>query len=331
MDNIIDCEIYRRFGVEIEVNTPSGEIKKLGKKEAPEGAQYLANIINKTTNTRVEVHGWHQTHNNNKWVVKPDSSCGVEICTPIMKGWYDLKSLVQVIDNLGDKIDADTRCSLHVHVNLEDLSEEDIGKILAYWVKCEAVFIDSVPDRRKKNRYCQYIGVSSLFDLHEYTDPKTLLILLSDNKYYTINTFHLGNRDRKTMEFRLLENTGCLDPFMTKNWVRLVLHFVETAINSDFPGDFEKGNPWTSLMWLDPHDVFKFLQFDQPKLLSDGMKQVRNWFLQRLVDNCKSELSGPYSDNMRTVAHKEIRELARTLQPCGESLEEQLYSDKYSK
>jgi len=47
MDNIINCKNNRLFGVEIEVNTADGRIKKLNKNEIPLGADRVALLINK--------------------------------------------------------------------------------------------------------------------------------------------------------------------------------------------------------------------------------------------------------------------------------------------
>lgn len=305
-----DCKSYRRFGIEIEINTPSGEIKPLAKKEAPEGARYVANIIQKTTKQRVEIHGWHLTHNNNCWLVKPDSSCGIEVCSPIMKGWQDLKSLLEVIQAFSEDsvIKADRRCSFHIHVNVGDLRVTELGAVLGHWVKCEPVFFDTVPSFRKKNRYCQYIGISDLFEHNVRYDPDDIINMLSSVKYYSVNTFHLKKEKRKTIEFRIAENDICLDPFMAKNWVRLILHFIECT-RKPFPKPYKEGDQWSGLLWLDPHDVFKLLGFDRPDL-SDGLQQVKQWLIGRLsVNGYDSKLTGVWSNAARQVAYSQVQEI----------------------
>lgn len=330
MDSLLDCEIYRRFGVEVEVNTPSGEIKKLGKNEAPEGAEYIAGLINKITREKVEIHGWHSTHNNLGWVVKPDSSCGVEICTPILKGYYGLLSLMRVIDGMKDSVRADDRCSLHVHIDVEDLDRDDIGRILAWWIKCEAVFMDAMPSNRKLNRYCQCVGVSDLFHIDGCYTADEIITTLGDVKYFSVNTFHLCRGKRNTIEFRIMGKDACLKPFVAKNWVRLLLHFVETAIKANFPVQYESGNPWSSLCWLDPKDVFSFLGFNDTRQLSPGLQQVRAWFITQTVQNIDSYLAGIWSPAGRLIARQEIRNLWGQHARPIEKPEEELYSDKYA-
>ena len=82
----------RRYGVEIEVNSFDGLPRPLGWEDGnlPEGIYYVGNLVKKITNERVLIHKWGNDHYNDSWVVKPDSSCGMEICTPVLKGWHGL-------------------------------------------------------------------------------------------------------------------------------------------------------------------------------------------------------------------------------------------------
>lgn len=331
MDSILDCEIYRRVGIELEANTPSGEIKRLSKNEAPEGAQYIGALIHDITKERVEIHGWHNTHNNNCWIIKPDSSCGVEICTPILKGWTGLKSLLHVIDGMKGHVSSDGRCSLHAHVNVSDLSIDKIASVISWWIKCELVFMDLMPERRKCNRYCQLIGLSDFIDIDSDYDPELLIELLADQKYYSINTFHLRKDRRKTLEFRFMGNEGCIDSYTAKNWIRLILYFVEVVSVLNMPKPYEYGNQWSSFCWLDPIDVFDLLGFDNPKLLSPGLKQVRDWTLCRLLKNVKSDLIGIWSQTGRKVAISQIEGMynGESL-PLSNEMQENLYSDRYA-
>lgn len=304
----LNCRSVRKFGVEVELNTLSGQIKKLEKGTAPEGIDYVAGLINKTITKPVSIHGWHNTHNNDNWRVKPDASCGYEVCTPVLKGWYDLKELMEVIDvfQSDPSIKADNKCSLHVHIDVSDLNQGQICNVIAYWIKCELVFMDMVPPNRKRNRYCQLIGNSLKLnhDFHSYGD---LIGLVGSQKYYSLNTFHLSKGKRNTIEFRIGENEMCTDSFSVKNWVRLLLYFVDFVSERDFPKKYEPGNYRTGLLWMDPVEVFKFLRFDQP--LSKGLEQVKRWMLGRLSKYCLSGDFGLFAPDIRAFSYKEIQEL----------------------
>lgn len=320
----------RRFGVEIELNAFDGrDFKKypLNKGEFPEGSEYIGQAITKLLAKRVEICKWHHTHDNTSWVIKPDSSCGIEVCSPVSKGWIGLKEICQVIDMFSQdpKIMADGRCSLHVHVDVNDMCRkqgdslgrpvpggrigplDELGTVLAYWIKCESVFLDSVPEPRKRNRYCQCIGMCDEFEAEGNYGPQDVIKILGTQKYYTINTYHLCQHKRTAIEFRIVENEGCKDPYLVKNWVRLLVHFIEVAKRHPFPLEYAPGDKWSGLLWLDPEDVMTLLGFVGGYELSRGLEQTRNWFLARLNRNLQGNtLSGIWSEAARATAREQI-------------------------
>lgn len=328
---VFDCKFNRRFGVEIELNTLSGNIKKLDKGQAPEGADYFAGAINSAIGADVSIHGWHLTHNNSGWVVKPDSSCGIEVCSPVLGGWFDLCEVLKVIEAFkNDKnIKADDRCSLHIHVDVSDLTIESLGNVIAHWIKIEPVIMDMFPAHRKKNKYCQLIGLSLNQEHTEHYDPATLINFLAP-KYFTMNTLHYSSGKRKTIEFRFGENELCLDPFSVKCWARFLLHFVNVTSKIRIP-PYKSGNPKTGLLWLDPIDTFKLLKFDQN--LSPGLAQVKKWALGRLSKyGMGSSLTGIWADVVRKAAYREIEEMVKEAnQEPGLYVpsEEELYGEQF--
>jgi hypothetical protein len=330
----------RRFGTETEV--PSFDHRDFKRyplnaksKEQPEGMEYLATMISTVVKHRVECNKWHHTHNNDSWVLKPDSSCGIEICSPVYKGWHGLRQVVQVTKALADdpRVDVDSRCGFHVHLGIEDCDPAQTLSILSHWIKCEAVFMDSVPFNRKNNRYCQLIGHSPLFDHNEEYSLVALLQKLGNAKYFSLNAYHLNRGSRSTIESRIAEESACVDPFYVKNWVRLLIHFVECAKARKPPGKYN-GDSWSGLVWLDLNEVMEFLRFNEP--LSKGMEQVRNWFLARIRRNVDCSTTGAFAPEARKITKLQIEEIWTRL-GLGESsmpyispsnLEEALYGQK---
>jgi len=275
----------RKFGVEIELNSfDNRDFKKnpLSTNEQPEGIDYVANLI-RNLEKSVVVSKWQHTHNNKSWVCKPDSSCGIEVCSPVCDC---VDEIVEVIDAFSKdkKIFADDRCSFHVHFDVQDClfydnkivdfsKSKDLASILAWWIKCEAVFFDSFPDSRKLNKYCQCIGLSDIFNIEEEISTIKLIEKLSD-KYFSINVFHLRKNIRPTIEFRLADCSACLDSDFANNWILFLDNFIEKAISS--------GNP-DSLTWLDPKDFFNFIDINNSK--------IRDWFLGRIFTNINSDIS----------------------------------------
>lgn len=344
MDSPINCQSFRRFGVEIELNTKDGIVRKIDYRngETPNGSDHIALLIHEVTNSSVEIQGWGHNYNNDFWIVKPDSSCGIEVCTPILKGYEGITELVKVVESFRKaQISADNRCSLHVHVNIADLDENQLASVIAWYIKCEHIFMDLVPSNRKINRYCQMLGMTDSFDTEFYMDPLSLIEAVSNVKYYSLNAYHFlqgggfssYNTKKKTIEFRIGDNGMCLDGFAVKNWIRLLLHFVDIAKNKSLPPDYKDNDNWTGLVWLEPTEVFEFLQFD--KECSQGLLQVKKWFVQRILDyGFDTKLPGVWSNEARFFARKNFLNILKLIDiNCDklETREEILYGEKYSK
>lgn len=324
----------RRFGVELEINAFDMRSKPIGYDEGklPEGIHYVANLVKTVSEQKVVIHRWSHDHHNNCWIIKPDGSCGMEICTPVMKGWHGLKQTCKVVDALKDdkKIAADSRCSLHLHVDVSDLSDELVAAIILWWIKFEPVFMDAMPMSRKINQYCQFIGLTDLFEVEDkLASPKELFKKLGISKYYSINTFHYFNQKRKTLEFRIMDSRCCLDSWMTKNWIRLILHFVDTVVKNGMPIEYQPGNKWSGYCWLDPIDLFQFLKFNSSDI-SVGLQQVRRWFLGRLLSEGRNLLSeGIISDKSRQISISQVDELIYGLSLDKDEIFEHTSSDVY--
>lgn len=330
----LNLDFLRRFGVEIEVNSFDMRSRPANDSYLPDGIHYIGNLVRSVTNDSVLIHKWGHDHHNDCWIVKPDGSCGMEVCTPVLKGWRGLIQVCRVVDGLNKdiRIKSDERCSFHVHVDVSDLSVDQLASVISWWIKCEAVFMDAMPANRKRNQYCQLLGQTDMFENVEdgLMSSGTLLKKVGLWKYYSINTYHYQKNKRKTIEFRIMDNECCLDSWMTKNWIRLVLYFVERAVNKGLPLDYELGNKWTGYSWLDPIDVFDFLGFTAENNLSAGLTQVRNWFLGRLHSQGRNtNLNGIMSDSGRRIAIAQVDELILQNPIENIVLEEDIYSDKF--
>ena len=179
--------------------------------------------------------------------------------------------------------------------------------------------MDSVPNRRKINRYCQCIGMSNLFEHDDPIDPERLVTRLGRYKYYSINTYHLFGGHRPTIEFRIAEEEVCKNPKMALNWTRLILHFVEMTMASQMPNN---------LTWYDPIDVMRLLGF-MDRELSPELVETRNWFLARLyLNNRDSGRSLVTSNEARRHSIRQVNEILEMLRIKPEELENFCYGSK---
>jgi hypothetical protein len=302
----------RKFGVEIELNSlDKRDFKKrpLKNRERPEGTRYISDrctsvlkryyreSLRDYVDPKVSVKGWHHTHGNKNWILKPDSSCGLELCSRILSGWQGIEEVCKIVNSIKNDpiISADDRCSFHCHIDVSDLSESQIANVITYWIKCEAVFLDSIPSHRKTNRYCQSLGLSDIFQHDSKFSSKEIISLVGDMKYYTLNTYHKKRGRRDTIEFRIIGSDGCKNPYLVKNWIRLLIHFVEMSKKHKKPRTYKKDDSWSSFLWLDPDEVFYFLRLHHNEyLLSKGLEETRNWFVARLFENMRLSSKGVF-------------------------------------
>jgi hypothetical protein len=284
--------------------------------QLPKGIDYVVLLVKNNAEENVEAKPYEHTKETNNWVVKPDSSCGLEICTPPMKGWRGIRKVCQVVNafHYDPKIEVDRSCSVHVHVEVADLTEQQVANVIAYWVKCEPIFMDLVPSIRKRNRYCQLMGMTNLFEHNVSYTPKNLIDKVGEIKYFSMNSRAYRNGERKTIEIRIIEGEGCKDPYLIKNWLRLILHFVEMTSKMPTPRPYTPGDPFSSLLWLDTKDVLSVLGFmpDQYEL-SKGLMQTRSWMLARLMKFMTPDVNkGP-----RWKAYEELKEVLHRLKQDG--------------
>jgi hypothetical protein len=305
----------RRFGIEIEINAFDKRNRPLGDKVA--GIDSVAHLVTKYTNREVCVRPYEHTKEVNYWSVKPDSSCGMEVVSPALRGWKGLLEACSVVYGLQSdpQISADHRCSVHVHLETSDLNQNQLGSVLAQWIKSELVFMDAMPPERKVNRYCQALARGGKFSIENNPSPGELIETLGETKYFSLNTFQMmktkkAGGNRPTIEFRIGEAAGAKDAYMVKNWTRLLIHFVDCAASIPYPHPYskEKNNDRikNGLALLNPEDVFRILGFGTDPFefeLSNGLKQTRNWFIARLMKNIAPEQVG----NPRVYAHKELQ------------------------
>lgn len=306
-----NCKFHRRFGAETELNTTTGKIQD--KNIIPDGSDLVGSLIRKVCRDNITLQGWQHINNNKGWVIKPDSTCGIEVNTPILKGGYDLLKLCKVTEEFKNhpKITADERCSFHVHVNYQDLTANQIGTILAWWVKCEGVLFDSIPAKRKIHRHTQLIGMSDAVYLTQRVTPESLIDVLSDVKYHSANVYHMRQKRRQSIEFRIAGNDHCLNPLYIKCWIRFLLHLSKRALKKGFPKNYKFGDPWTGLSWLNVKEVFDFLEFNDDSNLSLGMQQVKYWFIDRLKTNVNDANIGIWNNKLRKESDKQIREISK--------------------
>jgi hypothetical protein len=225
--NFENCD--RRFGVEMEFNAFDGLSRSKTLNDLPDGIYDVGQQIKTILNKNVEITKWQYTNNNKNWHIKPDSSCGMEICSPPDRGQRGIDNLKKVVDGLASvsKLSSDHRCSFHVHVEIADFSEKQIVYMITRWINFELFFYFLTNPLRWLNQYCIPLGFSSEFSTDTSYHFPSLLQKLSDTKYHSINLYHYAKNKKKTIEFRVMGSEGCRNSEDAINWCKLLLCFVE--------------------------------------------------------------------------------------------------------
>jgi len=311
LPQIIESRPSVPFGVEIELNS-FGSAENAGDGKVP-GMYEVAFVVNKACRDRVFVSKWCNNHHNNYWVVKPDSSCGMELCSPVLKGWYGISKIFKAIESLreDERVESDSRCSFHVHFDVSSFSEKELLSIICWWIKLESFFLDAMPANRKVNPYCRIIAQSGIVDdLSCSYDLNYFIEKLGRSKYHTLNTFHYYHNRRKTIEFRIMDNLCCLNPKSACCWVSLLDHFIQRSISYGLPRPFASGDCYSSYCWLGPIDSFDFLGFSSQNNLCRKTSLVRSWLVNRLAVYGKNYLDcGIFSKALRSSCYDEILSL----------------------
>lgn len=267
-----------RFGVEIEIDAIDGRdfaSRPLSQGEMPAGSERVVEIVS-SLGLEIQSHGWKHNHNNSIWICKPDSSCGIELCSPVLDE-ARIDEVLVVLDALAQDslITCGPNCAFHVHVDVSSIltgppeSSLRLCSVLAWWVKCEAVFMDSVPSARKDSRFCRCIGMTELFDHDDPVVPHILVDKLKE-KYLSLNTYHLAARKRQSIEFRMLEGTK--DSCLASNWIRFVINFVRRTSELELPSDYK---------WISPSEV-EFIV---------GSSELFSWLRGRVFANASRSKS----------------------------------------
>jgi hypothetical protein len=271
----------RAYGVELELSSVGITKSKIAK------------AIKKVDKRRdVAITSWSYSDDNDYWHVKDDSSCGWEIASYVSRGVKDLVNIAKVTDSVytaGGTVT--TSCGFHLHVDVGDFTKEQVGKLVAIWMKIENVVINAVPAHRVGNKYCRLMN-----DFHmKYRnkdlrtseglpgDPEKFWAAVKPNlsgsydryRRVALNIWNFASNDRPTVEFRFPE--GTLDSKDVKNWIRLLVRLVDHSLTLPFPEGTHEVSLSQALQLMGLAGTEDFF------LLSHGLRDTKEWFLYRLI------------------------------------------------
>lgn len=293
---------FRKFGVELEV---SAERSKSYIGQKLELFECLFGL-NKSVKVTPTLKGWAETKSNDYWHVKYDSTCGPkgkgkdhgwEIASYIAFGHEDLLNISKAAGYLGKFLETNQNCGLHIHVDVSDFSQHDMGLLLTHWMRIEKFLFDIADPVRSKSVYCQnmwnrmiekmnldsYNSVNRPLDFWKLMQPRDYSSHNNSEKRYSINTvgFAIGqlltDHSRKTVELRLPECK--LNEEHVLGWVTLFLNFVDScsALKPIYPiADCVYFDELLECLGLKGKNEFF--------LLGPHLLRTKKWFLKKLIE-----------------------------------------------
>lgn len=269
----------RKFGIELEFNqkiTPANLVK----------------IVKETDPKRPVEYSGHYTqdYSNSYWHVKFDRSCGDikdqggwEVASYVGKNYKDIECMELVtnaLKGIGAEVNSD--CGLHIHAEAADFNEDQMGVLVAYWLKMEPVILEMVPKHRRNYKYCKpltkKINTTTKFDNASNFWAKVRPQGMGNTeRRVTLNLCNYANHvnGKSTIELRLPEGTN--EGNEVKNWLKFYLCLVDSLKRREMPKDLTPFGLKETLEFAGLHGESPFL------ILSVGLRATKMWFLKRIL------------------------------------------------
>lgn len=207
-------------------------------------AQSAPKVLNKDWLVGIEVEvenvnlnqfqSWVQNHNYPFWTPKADNSLrnnGMEFISPPMRGERIARSLLALKASLGPKVDFSTRTSIHVHLNVRDLTLEQLVSLALVYATVERLLFRWVGQNREKNIFCvPMYNTRDLAGLYESVLAKLKKGISYKYSALNMNTccIHHDVPLYGTVEFRHMY--GTLDVPKLITWINFIFSIKKMAM-----------------------------------------------------------------------------------------------------
>ena len=186
------------------------------------------------------------------WKLTTDSSCGLELVSPILKGRNGLEQIEKVCKVLNElEIKVDKTCGLHVHHGVNDYGTEDFKKLCIFYTRFEKGFDEVMPLSRRanKNQYCRGFASRSSWRTDDETVAQIAetierikkansveeLTNMFCSRYYKVNLQSFVKYG--TVEFR--HHSGTTEADKIINWVKLTQLVLERCKQGKVAAKYE--------------------------------------------------------------------------------------------
>lgn len=228
------------------------------------------------------VDSWRQGRaSSGSWKLVPDGSivcstnapsCNTfELVSPVLEGGEGLSRVSQVLRAMPPEIQVNKSMGFHVHIDVSNLSVQQLVKVCQNFCKYEDVMDALLPPSRRtgseeSNRYFKSnrdsVGGHTLRDVHTMLgacpDIESLSRLMNrDGRYYKLNMQNLVTGRQPTLEFRQHSATAVYSKVSA--WVRFCVWLVHNSAKLGPPSPFAPGRSLNDQF----HALFHFVIKDR--------------------------------------------------------------------
>jgi hypothetical protein len=228
----------RTYGVEIEFLENSNYSKS-----------QIAAALNGVVNCK-NVGYTHEVMES--WKLTTDSSCGLELVSPILKGrngFEQIEKVCKVLNDLGIKVDR--RCGLHIHHDVSDYEVKNFKNLCIFYTRFEKGFDEVMPLSRRanKNQYCKGFASRNSWSTDDETTAQVAETIeriknassidelrnMFCSRYYKVNLQSFVKYG--TVEFR--HHSGTTEADKIINWVKLTQLVLERCKQGKVAAKYE--------------------------------------------------------------------------------------------
>lgn len=259
------------IGIEVEIETSNDVYPDAGRMNSTEGF-------------------WNSIRDDSLRRADEAATGGQEyVCKKPIKTSQAEEALLQLetlLNEAGSKIRWSNRCSVHVHLNVQDMTLSELICLLTLYYTVEPILSRYNGFDRENNIFCMQA-------VNSYTIIDTFMSFLrtkrfnENTKYSALNLMNLQQGNLGTIEFRAgagIDKT----PLEALPWIKLIDSLVQSAKNFERPSDI--------LSAVSSEGVLEFIETALPQIYAEGIASFD-----------KRELEGALMSSMRvaqTVAYE---------------------------
>ena len=159
---------------------------------------------------------------DSRWAIVSEH-CGVEYVSPLLQGDAGLDFIRELYSDIKPKVNG--YCGLHVHIDVRDLTEDQLLMLVRAFRTNKELFYSRVSPERHTNTFCKH----AIPYIREEDDWHSYMGRISGTRYRWINLQSVSKHG--SIEVRLHEATEDSDKVV--EWVVFLMTFVETVLSGD--------------------------------------------------------------------------------------------------